>query len=46
MREQAARHGADAVLLRGFSDTSFGQWFSSDKEARAEGVAVRLHCGG
>lgn len=45
MRERAARVGADAVLLAGFSDTSFGAWFSSGKDARAEGVAVRLRCG-
>lgn len=44
MREQAARVGGNAILLLGFSDTSFGAWFASDKDARAEGVAVRLTC--
>lgn len=44
MREASAEHGANAVLVAGYSDASFGDWFSSDQETQARGWALRLHC--
>jgi len=46
MREQAARHGANAIVLAGFSESGFGGAFKAGKKDRARGVAVRLRCGG
>lgn len=45
MREEAARHGADAVVLSGYSETSLGDaLFGGEEESEARGLAVRLTC--
>lgn len=47
MREEAARHGADAVVLSGYSETSLGgALFGGEEASEARGLAVRLTCKG
>lgn len=46
MRDEAAEYGANAILVTGFSDTSFGEQMGSggEKHAIARGIAIRLKC--